>query len=155
MATHPSPDVIRELVLFAGLDRKEHERLAAIARVERHDAGAQLFVEGDPPGDLYVVLDGRVLLSVKVPGEPERSLMSLRAGELLGWTALLGRRRVATATAVLDSEVLRLPRSDLLELCESDHDVGYAIMRQAFEEMADRLLATRLQLLDVFGPRRS
>ncbi|MCA9610464.1 MAG: cyclic nucleotide-binding domain-containing protein [Myxococcales bacterium] len=155
MGTHPSVDRISELVLFAGLDAAEHARLASIAWLERLDAGTRLFAEGDPPGDLYVLLDGRVLLSVEVPGEPDRSLMSLRGGELLGWTSLLGRTRVATATAVLESEVLRLPRSDLLEICETDHHVGYAIMRQAFEEMADRLVATRLQLLDVFGPRRS
>lgn len=154
MGTHPSVDVVSELLLFAGLDRAEQARLASIAWLERLDAGARLFAEGDPPGDLYVVLSGRILLSVEVPGQPERSLMSLRPGDLLGWTALLGRARVATATAVLESEVLRLERSELLELCESDHHLGYAIMRQAFEEMADRLVATRLQMLDVFGPRR-
>ncbi len=88
-------------------------------------------------------------------GSPDRSVLSLRAGELLGWSALIGRARVATAIAVLPTELLRFPRSELLELCETDHHVGYTIMRQAFEEMADRLVQTRMQLLDVFGPRKT
>jgi CRP-like cAMP-binding protein len=58
---------------------------------------------------------------------------------------------VATARVVQTSRVLRLRGSDVLELCESNHDIGYAIMRQVFEEMADRLSTTRMQLLDMFG----
>lgn len=155
MGTHPSADVVSGILLFAGLTREEHERLAALSLVERYAAGQNVFAEGDPPGDLYVVLDGRVTLTLRVPGEPDRSVLSLRAGELLGWSSLIGRARVATATATLPTELLRMPRSDLLLLCETDHHVGYALMRQAFEEVADRLVQTRLQLLDVFGTRRS
>jgi hypothetical protein len=43
--------------------------------------------------------------------------------------------------------------SALLELCEHDPRVGHRVMALAFEEVADRLHATRLQLLDVFGSR--
>ncbi|MBX3274354.1 MAG: cyclic nucleotide-binding domain-containing protein [Sandaracinaceae bacterium] len=154
MGTPASADLIGDILLFAGLTPPMRAKLAAIAAVEPLPAGATIFEEGDPAGDLYVVLDGRITLSVRIPGEPERSILSLREGELLGWSALLGRKRVATARVVLPSQVLRLRRSELLELCEMDHDIGYVIMRQAFEEMADRLLATRLQLLDVFGPRK-
>ena len=77
-------------------------------------------------------------------------MLSLRAGELLGWSALLRRPRVATARVVRDARLLRFPASPLLELCELDHDVGYALLRVAFEEVAERLHHTRLQLLDIF-----
>jgi CRP-like cAMP-binding protein len=151
MAGHPSADEVAQLSLFGGLSRQEHERLAALATVELHDAGTTVFGDGDPPGDFYVLLDGRVTLCMRVPSRPETCFLSLRAGELLGWSALLCRRRVATARVVQPTRLLRLRASELLELCEQDHHVGYAIMKAAFEEMADRLQATRLQLLDMFG----
>jgi CRP-like cAMP-binding protein len=76
----------------------------------------------------------------------------LRPGELLGWSALLGRRRVATARAATPCRLLRVEGSGLLSLCEEDARVGYAVMRDAFEALADRLQGTRLQLFDLYGP---
>ena len=151
MVGKPTADQVGALSLFCALRREEHERLADLAILEAFPAGTTIFDEGDPPGDLYVVLEGRVTLCMRVPAQPETCFLSLRAGELLGWSALLRRRRVATARTVQPARLLRLPSSDLLELCEADHDVGYVFMRRAFEELADRLQSTRLQLLDMFG----
>lgn len=153
MAQRPTKEEVAELPLFVGLSAEEHARLASIAEVVGFPAGTTVFEEGDPHGDLYVMLEGRVTLCMRVAGQAETCFLSLRSGELLGWSSLLRRSRVATARVVQPSRLLRLPASDLLELCETDHHVGYAIMRQAFEEMADRLQSTRLQLLDMFGKR--
>ena len=144
-------DAVAGLPIFAGLSREELERLADMAVEETFPAGSAVFSEGEPAGDLYVMLDGRVTLCMRVPGQPDTCFLSLRSGELLGWSALLARPRVATARVMRPTKLLRFPRSDLLELCETDHHVGYAIMRQAFEEIAERLQTTRLQLLDMFG----
>jgi CRP-like cAMP-binding protein len=153
--TQASAEQIGELPLFVGLSHEEHERLAAMAALETYAAGSTVFLEGDPPGDFYILLEGRVTLCMRVPGQPDTCFLSLRSGELLGWSSLLVRERVATARVVQQSKLLRLRTSDLLELCETDHHVGYAIMRQAFEEMAERLHTTRIQLLDMFGSSRS
>jgi len=153
MAQRLSSQEVAQLPLFVGLSREEHERLASIAEVVAFPAGTTVFEEGDPRGDLFVMLEGRVTLCMRVAGQADTCFLSLRSGELLGWSSLLRRPRVATARVVQPSRLLALPASDLLELCELDHHVGYAIMRQAFEEMADRLQSTRLQLLDMFGKR--
>lgn len=151
MSGHSSAEEVGRLGLFSGLSPNEHWRLAALTTVEHYSAGTSVFLDGDPPGDLYVILEGRVTLCIPVIGRPETCVLSLRAGELLGWSALLRRRRVATARVVRPSRLLRLSGTGLLALCEEDHHVGYAIMRAAFAEMADRLQATRLQMLDIFG----
>lgn len=149
--THPSVEEVAGLGLFASLRAEEHAALAAMAVRESFPAGSTVFAEGDPPGDLYFVLEGRVTLCQRVTGRADTCFLSLRHGELLGWSALLRRPRVATARVVVASELLRFPASDLLELCERDPAVGYCVMRHAFEELADRLSDTRLQLLDMFG----
>ena len=35
--------------------------------------------------------------------------------------------------------------------CDDDHDLGYELMRRFGQRLFDRLQATRLQLLDVYG----
>lgn len=150
----PTAEDLGALALFATLDVGDRERLAAIAGVLDLPQDTTLFTEGEPSRDLYVVAGGRITLCTSVPGRPETCFLSLRHGELLGWSALLGRPWTATAHVVEPSRVVRFGASELLELCEMDHDIGYTIMRRAFEEIADRLHFTRLQMLDVFGVTR-
>lgn len=144
-------ELVASLPLFATLTAEEQGRLAAMA--ERIDAapGEILFTEGDPPGSVYVVVEGRLCLELELPGRGPTPLLTLGGGELLGWSSLLRRPRVATARIFKDATLLALPASELLMLCETDHRVGYAIMSAAFEELADRLVDTRLQMLDIFG----
>lgn len=155
MSDRLDPKAIGEILLFAPLTAEEHARLSEMGTVEHFETGDVVFEEGARSEGVYVMLEGRVNLSIGVPGQPDKSVLSLRSGELLGWSALLGWARAATAVAVTETRLLRLSGSDLLELCETDHRVGYTIMRRAVEEMADRLKSTRLQMLDVFGKARS
>ena len=152
VAGRPSIEELASFPLFAALSAEEHERLAEMSEIVVYPGGSVVFEEGDAAGDIFLMLEGHVTLCMRVPAQPDACFLSLRVGELLGWSSMLARRRVATARVMGDSRLLRLPASALLELCELDHHVGYAIMRQAFEEMADRLQTTRLQLLDIFGP---
>jgi hypothetical protein len=39
----------------------------------------------------------------------------------------------------------------LRDKAESDHDLGYELMKRFAARMVERLQATRLQLLDVYG----
>ena len=142
---------IAGLTLFAALDGEELAALAEMSRLERRAAGTVVFKEGDTSPDLYFVLEGCVALGTRVPGRGESNFLTLGPGDLMGWTALLRARRVATARVTASAQLLRIPASDLLELCERNHRVGYAVMTQAFEELAGRLQDTRLQLIDIFG----
>jgi CRP-like cAMP-binding protein len=58
-----------------------------------------------------------------------------------------------TCTAVtLDNvEAVVVTGAKLLELCEQDHEFGYHLMRRMATALSRRLLATRLQLLDLFA----
>ena len=39
--------------------------------------------------------------------------------------------------------------------CETDHELGYQLMRRFAASLLERLQATRLQLLDVYGHGRA
>jgi hypothetical protein len=40
----------------------------------------------------------------------------------------------------------------LRDKCEADHDLGYELMKRFAQIITERLQATRLRLLDVYGP---
>lgn len=141
---------IGRLRLFSALSDAEKHALATMATIVDLPAGAVLFHEKEDPDALYIVIEGRITLCTPLPARSEACFLTLTEGELLGWSALLRRPRVASARAAETTRLLRFPASDLLTLCEQDHHVGYVVMTKAFEEVADRLQQTRLQLLDMF-----
>jgi CRP-like cAMP-binding protein len=61
-----------------------------------------------------------------------------------------GATMVATAIAIDDCELAAASADELRRLCETDLEFGYYFMRQLAKALARRLLAARLQLLDLF-----
>jgi CRP-like cAMP-binding protein len=156
MANAPvDPSLIGRIPAFAGLHSAEKRAIAAIAAEEKVSAGTVLFRESDPSDDLYFVLAGRVSLGMRAAGPGETIVLSLGPGELCGWSALLGGRRVATVRITEGGALLRLPGRALRDLCDADPRIGYAVMRQLFAALAQRLHDTRIQMLDVFGGKEA
>jgi CRP-like cAMP-binding protein len=89
---------------------------------------------------------------MSVPARGRVAVLSLGPGDVLAWSALLGGGRMtATARAVGPVTTLAFDAAALLALCESDHEVGYHLMRHLSAALSRRLVATRLQLLDLFA----
>lgn len=128
------------------------KKVAANSILIDYPVNSVLFREGAENHNLYLICQGSVTLEMCVPARGCVRLLSVGAGEMLAWSALLGRGQMtATATADEDTQVLAVPADKLLEICESHPDVGYHLMRQMASALSRRLLATRLQLLDLFS----
>jgi len=145
------PDLLARLPAFADVGDAARAPVAAAAEVVRAPAGTTLFREGEPGEDVYFLLEGRVGLSLRLPGRAEMMVLSLGAGELTGWSGILPHERVATARVVEDAVLVRIPGRALLDACEADHELGYRVMKQLFTELTRRLHETRLQMIDAFG----
>jgi len=127
------------------------KKVADLATVEKQNAGTILFREGAVSDPLYLIVGGSVALDMHVPRRGQVRILTVGPGEVLGWSALLtDQRMTAMATVVEDVTMIAIPGRKLHELCEADKDVGYAVMRRMAIALANRLLATRLQLLDLF-----
>ena len=145
-------ELLATLPLVSSLSDEDRAKLAAIGRVDDVPIGTVLFREGDRSDAIWLVAGGRVGLSMRCPGRPETLLLTLGTGELLGWSALTSdAQRVATGRVTERATLIRFERDAVQALCDQDHDIGYALMRLAFAEVAQRLQDTRLQLLDLFG----
>jgi CRP/FNR family transcriptional regulator, cyclic AMP receptor protein len=128
------------------------ERIGAFAKLRGYSAGTVLFREGSQNDRLLIVCLGRVALDIHVPGRGDIRILSLGPGDMVSWSALLGGGRMTTsAVAVEDTQVVSISAAEVLSLCESNYKFGYLLMQQVAKALADRLVATRLQLLDLFA----
>jgi len=128
------------------------ERLAALARDVRFERNHVIFREGDDCSEFYLIVNGLVALEIAAPGHTFR-VQTLFAGDELGWSALLmGSGKQFQARALERVDALGFEASDLLAACSEDPAFGYALMRRLLGVVAERLQATRVQLLDMYSP---
>jgi predicted acylesterase/phospholipase RssA/CRP-like cAMP-binding protein len=127
---------------FAALDEASRREIAEQLEPVHVAAGDVVFRQGDAGDGLYLVLSGRLRVSVAAEGG-ERMLHDLGRGAVVGEIALLtDRPRTATVHAVRDSD-LQLLRAPVFQgLAERSPALMSGMMRL----LADRLL-TRDRLL--------
>lgn len=104
---------------------------------------------------LYLLRSGSVALEVVAPGAGTRIVATLHGGDALGWSWMFPPYRWAfDARALVPTEAIVVDGEKLRRCAEEDHELGYQVVWRVAREMADRLQATRLQLLDVYGDRQ-
>ena len=152
METNQLKFILEELRFSAALPADAVEQIAAGASLQRLAAGEFLFREGRANHNLYLVRRGLVALEMQVPQRGAVRILTVGPGEMVGWSALLDQGRMtASAIAIEDTEVVVSPADRLQELCATNAEFGYHLMRQMADALSKRLVATRLQLLDLFA----
>ncbi|HYN20967.1 MAG TPA: cyclic nucleotide-binding domain-containing protein [Thermoanaerobaculia bacterium] len=128
-----------------GISRKELITLAAFSKEKRFAAGASLFQEGDEGSEMYVVLEGRVIISKFIPGAGEEALAILERGDFFGEMSLIdGEPRSADARAYSGQlTVLALDQETVREVLAMDPHAALE-----FLQLLCRLIANRLREID-------
>jgi CRP/FNR family transcriptional regulator, cyclic AMP receptor protein len=79
-------------------------------------------------------------------------VLSLGPGDMVAWSAVLNEGEMtASAVAAEDTEVVALAADKLLAQCHADPQLGYEIMLGIARQLACRLLATRVQFLELIA----
>ncbi|MGE3539845.1 MAG: cyclic nucleotide-binding domain-containing protein [Candidatus Tectimicrobiota bacterium] len=137
---------------FRDLEPHLLEIIVGCATNGRFAAGTFLCREGEPANQFYLIRHGKAALQIHLPERGSLTIETIEPGEVLGWSWLFPPYRwhfdvqalELTRALVFDGQCLRTK-------CEADHDLGYALMQRFAQVMAQRLQATRLQLLDLYG----
>ena len=83
-------------------------------------------------------------------------IQSREAGEVTGWSWLIPPYRWHFDARAMDlTRAIALDGKCLREKFEKDHDLGYELMKRFALVIAERLDATRFQLMDVYGPHKT
>jgi len=109
--------------------------LARVAEVELYSPGTVIMKEGDSGDALYIVVRGRVEVSRR-----GQRLTELGPGDSLGEMSVLDRAsRSATATALEETELLRIGSDEFYEILHEQVEIAEGVIR---------VLCTRLRQLD-------
>ena len=147
--------VVREHRFFAGLSEDLIQLVAGCTRNVRFDAGKYLFREGDPADEFYLIRHGRVALELAAPGRAAITFQTVPEGDMVGISWLIPPYRRAYDARALDLvRAIGIDAKCLRDKCDKDHDFGYAMMMRFVPVLVERLQATRLQVLDVYGQPR-
>ncbi len=144
--------ILKEHPFLRGMNDPHIRLLNGCAKNVAFKAGEYIFREGEDAEFFYFIRSGRVVIETFVPQEGAILIRTREAGEILGWSWLVppykwhfDARAIETTRAIaLDGKCLR-------GKCEEDHDFGYEIMKRFNTVIAERLEATRLQLMDIYG----
>jgi CRP/FNR family transcriptional regulator, cyclic AMP receptor protein len=144
--------IVAESPIFAGLDQAHLELIAGCAQNTGFDAGRYLFREGDPADTFYLVRHGRVLLETFVPGRGPLTIETIDEGDVVGWSWLFAPYRWHYDARALDMvRAVAFDGACLRGKFNDDKSLGYELLMRFSPVMVERLQATRLQLLDVYG----
>jgi len=147
-------ELIVESPTFTGMSSEQLKLIAGCAVNEHYGAGQLLLREGEPAERFYLIRHGLVVLEMNAPGRALK-IQTLTDGEVLGWSWLFAPYRWAMDGRTLEeSSVVAFDGTCLRNKCEEDHELGYELMQRFAANLIDRLQATRLQLIDVYGRDR-
>jgi len=144
--------IVKEHAFFAGLEDDFCKLVCGCAKNVRFEAGDYLFREGDAADQLYLIRHGKIALELTAPGHGAMTFQTLGEGEVVGISWLIPPYRWT-----FDAKALELVRAISIDAtcirrkCEADHDLGYELMKRFVPVLIERLHATRLQILDVYG----
>jgi CRP/FNR family cyclic AMP-dependent transcriptional regulator len=144
--------LLAEVPAFEGMEPAQLELIAGCARNRVVDRDAYLMREGEPANEFFVIRHGSVALETYVPQRGGLTIETLHDGDLLGWSWLVSPHRTAfDARALEAAHVVAFDGACLRGKFADDPRLGYELMKRFLPLVVERLQATRLRLLDVYG----
>ena len=139
----------------AGLPVVPRSRLALLGRLAEVEAGEVLLREGAVCEHLGVVVDGRIAIRLALPGQEDRTILTVEPGDVFGWSAVLPPA-IATSTCVAatPSRVILVDGVALGMAMRTDCELAAVVSERLLIAVARRLSATRFQLLDLYRASR-
>ena len=128
--------------------------LVGCAANVRFDPGQFIFRDGEEANRFYLIRQGKIAVETSMPGQGVALIQTLGDGEVLGWSWLIPPYRWRfDAKSVEVTRAIALDGKCLRGKFDGNHDLGYELLRRFAPIIAQRIEATRLQLLDVYGAR--
>ncbi len=116
--------------ILAGLDDADRRAVLDLAAPRAYTPGTRIVSVGDPSDELFLVVGGRLSVTIEVPGTGARRLTTLGPGMAFGETAMLGDgRRGADVYADGPVACLVLPRSAFEVLATQRPAAALTILR--------------------------
>lgn len=132
---------IQQSDLFWGMDRNFVKEVMEIAARESYQEGDFLFHEGDPANYFYILIKGRIKLTVGESGPVVYTVD--HAGEAFGWSSLIGREAYSASGQCLEPTVLDNFKADQVQkIIEKYPNQGLVFFKRLAGLIGHRLLSS-------------
>jgi len=144
--------IIKEHLFFEGLEPELRTLVCGCAQNVRFEAGSYLFHEGESADHFYLLRHGRVALEMAAPGRGTLTFETLGKDDIVGIAWLFPPYRWTYDARALElTRAIQMDAACLRQKCEDDHDLGYEMMKRFVPALTERLHATQMQILDLYG----
>lgn len=140
---------LRRQPLMREFTSAQFDQLMRIAELVDFEPNEVIHREGDESDKLFLVVRGHVAIELAGQHEVLR-VETVGPGGEFGWSSMLqGAGRYFQSRALDGVQALAFHASDLRQMCEEDAKFGFALMSRLLAVVAERLQATRLQIVDM------
>jgi CRP-like cAMP-binding protein len=125
--------------LFWGMDKGFVKAAMDAATKLTLEEGEDVFREGDPAQSFYVLVKGRIKLTL---GDKSREVyVAYQPGEIIGWSSLIGRDTLSATAHCLESTILsKVDRQDFLDLLNQYPAEGATLFQRVATMLGNRLI---------------
>ena len=139
-------EVLAQSGLFQGLPNEAVDPVASRLETVTLPRGRVVFNEGEPGDSLYIVMSGKIKLSRRSPDGRENVLAVMGPSDQFGELSVFDPGpRTATATAITDVKLARMPQAVLRPWIEAHPEVGERLLHV----LARRLRRTNDSVADL------
>jgi len=143
--------ILAEHPLFSGMEQEHLQILVGCARNVRFESEDVIFREGEKANEFYLIRTGKVALQLFADRRGPLTILTLEEGDVLGWSWLSPPYHWKfTARALETTRAISLDGKCIREKAETDHDLGYELLKRFVHVIEERVRATTLQLLNVY-----
>jgi CRP-like cAMP-binding protein len=143
---------LKDHTFFKGMKQDHLDMLADCGATASFAGGEVLFRQDEEADKFFVILEGRIGVDVSSADRGRVTIQTLEKGEILGWSWLFppylwhfnARAMSDTSCIVMDGKCLR-------SKLEHETGLGFELMKRFSAIIIDRLQATRMQLMDMYG----
>ena len=130
---------IKQSELFMGTSMDFVKKFMDVSEMSSHEKGEILFRENDRAEFFFILLNGRVKLSV---GKPKQVVYRAeRNGEAFGWSSLIGGKVYSASAECLEpTKLLRTASNQLSQVLANDVENGMIFFKQLAATLGNRLL---------------
>lgn len=153
ITANPASDQLLALVaqqpFFKGMDKHLIQLLADSIMEMRFKQGDWLFRQGDPANRFYLILEGKVIIESEVKELGMVPIRTLGPDDNLAWAWLFPPYEMHfSARAIEPVRTIFFYGTRLREKCETNHELGYQLMKRVAEVVVRNLNATQQRLME-------
>ncbi len=144
--------LLREHPFTHALNEEWLQKLAEIASVRTFQAGEFLLREGRVIEAFYLIVSGYASVELYMPERGVLRLQTVGPGDVVGWSWTTPPYRSTFDVRAIDEvTTVAMDAGRLREVMKEDCALGARILLRLLDVVAQRLNATRLQLVDMYA----